>query len=82
MKIRRFDLFFIIRARNNMPKIKTHKATAKRFKITRNNKMLHRKAGQDHFNSRESGNVTRNKRRDVAIDISAAKVIKQLMPYK
>ena len=64
-----------------MPKIKTHKATAKRFKITRNNKILKRKAGQDHFNSRESGVTTRNKRRDITIAHTEARVIKQLMPY-
>ena len=64
-----------------MPKIKTHKATAKRFKITRNGKILKRKAGQDHFNSRESGVVTRRKRRDISIASTEAKVIHQLMPY-
>lgn len=64
-----------------MPKIKTHKATAKRFKVTRNEKILKRKAGQDHFNSRESGKVTRNKRRDIGISHTEKRVIKQLMPY-
>ena len=64
-----------------MPKIKTHKATAKRFKITKNKKILKRKAGQDHFNSRESGKVTRNKRRDISISQTQTRVIKQLMPY-
>lgn len=64
-----------------MPKIKTHKATAKRFKVTKNKKILKRKAGQNHFNSRESGKVTRNKRRDISISRTEARVIKQLMPY-
>jgi len=64
-----------------MPKVKTHKATAKRFKITRNGKILKRKAGQDHFNSRESGVTTRNKRRDITICSTESRVIKQLMPY-
>lgn len=48
-----------------MPKLKTHQATAKRFIKTRRGKFLKRKCGQDHFNARESGKVTRNKRRDV-----------------
>lgn len=64
-----------------MPKIKTHKATVKRFKITRNDKILKRKAGQDHFNTRESGVITRNKRRDIGIAETEHRVIKQLMPY-
>ena len=64
-----------------MPKIKTHKATAKRFKITRNDKIIKRKAGQDHFNTRESGNTTRNKRRDIGIADTEYNVIRQLTPY-
>lgn len=44
--------------------MKTHKATAKRFKVTKNKKVLHRACGQGHFNTRESGNKTRKKRRD------------------
>ena len=64
-----------------MPKIKTHKATAKRFKITKNNKLKRRKAGQDHFNARESGKTTRNKRRNITVAKSDAKNIKRLIPY-
>jgi large subunit ribosomal protein L35 len=60
-----------------MPKIKTHKATVKRFKITKNNKVLRRKAGQDHFNSKESGNTKRNKRKDREV----SKNIRKLIPY-
>jgi ribosomal protein L35 len=45
-------------------KQKTHKALSKRVKITGGGKILKRAAGQDHFNARERGNTTRNKRRD------------------
>ncbi|MDP3986292.1 MAG: 50S ribosomal protein L35 [Candidatus Veblenbacteria bacterium] len=48
-------------------KVKTHKATAKRFRVTAKGKFMKRTAGQDHFNARESGVVTRRKRRDVAV---------------
>lgn len=64
-----------------MPKIKTHKATAKRFKITKNNKILRRKSGQDHFNARESGVTVRNKRRDISAHKADVKNIKVQMPY-
>ncbi len=64
-----------------MPKIKTHKSTVKRFKITKNKKIKHRKAGQAHFNSRESGKTTRTKRRDVDATKTLKKTIKSLMPY-
>ena len=64
-----------------MPKIKTHKGTAKRFTITKKKKIKHRKAGQDHFNARESGKTTRNKRRDINAHVSLRKTIKKLIPY-
>jgi ribosomal protein L35 len=62
-------------------KIKTHKATAKRFKQTRRGTILKRKNGQDHFNSRESGRTTRNKRRDVSFNGRQAATVKRLTPY-
>ena len=64
-----------------MTKIKTHKATVKRFKKTKTNKLVRRKAGQDHFNARESGKVKRNKRRDIVASDTNARTIKSLMPY-
>lgn len=60
---------------------KTHKATAKRFRITKTGKILKKKSGQDHFNARESGNTTRNKRRLHSISKTEHKIIKQLLPY-
>ena len=62
-----------------MPKIKTHKATAKRFTITKSGKMKQRKAGLDHFNARESGNTKRNKRRDIDTNKTLTKTIKSLI---
>lgn len=59
--------------------MKTHKAIAKRYKITKTGKVLRRKAGQDHFNARESGNVTRKKRRDVEQHSAFTKNIKKLV---
>ena len=60
--------------------MKTNKAIAKRFKITAGGKVLKRTAGQNHFNSREPGKVTRNKRRDRGIDsLRFQKTIKQFI---
>ena len=64
-----------------MPKIKTHKATAKRFKLTATKKVKQRKAGQDHFNARETGKTTRTKRRDIDTTKTLVKTIKVLTPY-
>jgi len=43
-------------------KLKTNKSIAKRFKITRNKKVLFRPLHQDHCNAKDSGNETRRKR--------------------
>ncbi len=53
-----------------MPKMKTHKGASKRFKKTGSGKIVYRKAGQDHFNSRETGKTTKNKRRDMTLNKS------------
>jgi ribosomal protein L35 len=64
-----------------MPKIKTYQAAVKRIKKTGSNKLTQRKQGQDHFNSRESGNVTRLKRSDISTTKTLTKTIKMLTPY-
>jgi ribosomal protein L35 len=46
---------------------KTNKRMAKTFWKTGSGKLMRRRAGQAHFNSRERGNVSKNKRRDVTV---------------
>jgi ribosomal protein L35 len=41
--------------------IKTNKSYLKRFKITKNGKILARKAGQNHFNAKERTRVSARK---------------------
>ena len=64
-----------------MPKVKTHQGTAKRIKKTKSGELMARAVGQDHFNSRESSKVTKNKRRDINLH-QANNKLKQLIPYK
>lgn len=67
-----------------MPKMKTHKATAKRFMVKKSKKgtkILKRTDGQDHFNSRESGNTRRNKRRDNSVSSTLQKTVLKALPY-
>lgn len=61
--------------------MKTNKAVAKRVRISKTGKMIKRKAGQAHFNSRESGKVGRNKRTDVSFPSEFRKGIKMLLPF-
>ncbi len=60
-----------------MSKMKTQKSIDKRFNLTKTGKMIKRKAGQDHFNAKESGDVTRSKRRDIKVDSSLAQNLKK-----
>lgn len=64
-----------------MPKVKTHQGAAKRLRLTKNGKLVHRTMGQDHFNAREGGKVTKNKRRDQTLHAVNNK-LKTLIPYK
>jgi len=59
--------------------LKTHKATVKRFRITKTGKIKKKRAGQDHFNARETGKVRRNKRRLQTSSPSDKRAIKQLV---
>ena len=62
-------------------KLKTNQAVRKRLKITKGKKIKIRAGGQDHFNARESGKTTRNKRMDKNLSKANIKSIKKLIPY-
>ncbi len=63
-----------------MPKLKTHKATAKRYKVTKNGKILKRTAGQNHFNARENGKTGRNKKSDVVASTTLRRIMQINLP--
>ena len=47
--------------------MKTNKAFTKRLKVSRNGKITARKAGQNHFNAKESRNTQLNQRRTQSV---------------
>lgn len=61
-----------------MAKLKTQKSVSKRFTITKSKKILMRAGGQNHFNARDTGKATRNKRRDVELSKTFRKTVKIL----
>lgn len=63
-----------------MPKMKTHKATSKRYRVTKNKKIIKRTAGQNHFNSRENGKTGRNKKSDVIASTRLNRVMATNLP--
>jgi large subunit ribosomal protein L35 len=63
-----------------MPKTKTHRATAKRFRITRKGKVLHRKATGNHMLTKKSS--SRRRRVEGVAEVgsaSDAKTVKRLL---
>ena len=65
-----------------MPKIKTHKATAKRFKYSGRGKLLRTKVGKSHLRRRKSKRVKRmfSKMHEVTT-LGNVKRVKKLAPY-
>lgn len=53
------------------------KAISKRVKKTKNGQFLHMTCGQNHFNAKESRQVTKNKRRRKALSKGFRKTLKQ-----
>ncbi len=64
-----------------MPKLKTHKSTAKRFKITATGKVMRTKVGKSHLRRRkEKRNKRQFDRREEVKSFARAKKIKALAP--
>ena len=64
-----------------MPKMKTNKAAARRFKITGTGKILRRQAGKRHINEWMSPGKKRNLRGWAALEKSQKKNVELLFPY-
>jgi large subunit ribosomal protein L35 len=47
--------------------IKTNKSFMKRFKVTRNGKIISRRPGQNHFNAKENTSTSMAKRRTQSV---------------
>lgn len=49
---------------------KTNKSYTKRIKVTKNGKLIARKAGQNHFNARQTGRQRLNRKRTQGLSMS------------
>jgi ribosomal protein L35 len=65
-----------------MPKLKTKKALVKKIKLTKKKKIMRRKTGQNHYNSKETGKVGRGKKKDLRLFKTDEKNFLKAMPYK
>ena len=62
-----------------MPKMKTHRGAAKRFKVTNNGKVIRRKAGMNHILEKKSSKVTRRLKREAIASPGDAAHIRKLL---
>jgi len=62
-----------------MPKMKTHKATAKRFKITGRGKVRRRKQGSSHLRRKKSKRAKREMRQGLEVNPVDVKRIERLL---
>ncbi|MGZ3355777.1 MAG: 50S ribosomal protein L35 [Isosphaeraceae bacterium] len=54
-----------------MPKLKTHKGMKKRFKVSANGKVQHKRCGSSHLMSHKSGKRVRRLRKQSALNVAA-----------
>lgn len=64
-----------------MPKMKTTKAAAKRFKSTGTGKLKRNKAYKSHILTKKSQKRKRNLRKAAITDATNVKAIKKILPY-
>ncbi len=64
-----------------MPKMKTKKAAAKRFKVTGTGKLKRYKAYKSHILTKKSQKRKRNLRKPAMTDASNVKNMKKILPY-
>ncbi|HHD63364.1 MAG TPA: 50S ribosomal protein L35 [Desulfobulbaceae bacterium] len=64
-----------------MPKMKTNRGAAKRFKATGSGKIRRNKAFSSHILTKKSTKRKRNLRKSSLIDDANLKAVKRMLPY-
>ncbi len=64
-----------------MPKLKTHKGVARRFKVTGTGKLMHARSGRRHLLTGKSARKMRHLRRAAQIAQVQQQKLRRLIPY-
>jgi large subunit ribosomal protein L35 len=64
-----------------MPKLKTRKAAAKRYKVTGNDNFLRRHAFKGHLLMNKSNRQKRKLSQTICVSVTDTKSIKLMLPY-
>jgi len=70
-----------VEGENKMPKMKTNRGAAKRFKTTGTGKIVRHKAFASHILTKKTTKRKRNLRKSGLVDATNAKQISRLIPY-
>ena len=65
-----------------MPKVKTKRAAAKRFKKTGSGELKRMKAYKSHILTKKTTKRTRNLRKNGYADVTNSAAIREMIPYK
>lgn len=65
-----------------MPKMKTHRGSAKRFRVTGSGKIMRAKAFKSHIMTKKSQKRKRNFRKETEMNASDAKTVKRNLALK
>lgn len=65
-----------------MPKIKTHSGAKKRFKLTKNGKVIRAHANKRHILNKKNTKRKRDLRKTTVADKTNVAQVKRLIPYK
>ena len=65
-----------------MPKMKTNRGAAKRFKTTGSGKIVRNKAFSSHILTKKSTKRKRNLRKSGLVDSTNLKQVRKLIPYR
>jgi large subunit ribosomal protein L35 len=64
-----------------MPKMKSHRGAAKRFKKTGSGKIVRMKSGKSHILTKKAKKRKRHLRKDALVSGADVKRVKQMLPY-
>ena len=65
-----------------MPKMKTHRGTAKRFRVTGSGKIMRAKAFKSHILTKKDTKRTRRLRAGGYADVTNMDAVRKMIPYK
>lgn len=64
-----------------MPKIKTHKGAAKRFKVTGTGKLVHQQGRRGHFRRRKATRLLQQLDKLKPVDKTAERMVRAALPH-